>query len=203
VEADSNSGELARAEEAGRDDPVPSMARRRLNWACGPDPALGWINSDIIAAPGIQISRDIRDGLPLPTDSIDYAVSIHGLGDLPYPDLVPALRELRRVLKPGGTLRLGLPDLDRAIQAYLRKDGGYFYIRDDEVRSIGGKLAVQITWYGSVRTPFTYDFIVELLLEAGFRRVTRSRFKDTSSPHAEIVELDNRERESFFVEAVK
>lgn len=30
--------------------------------------------------------------------------------------------EVRRVLKPGGVLRLGLPDLDKALQAYLRKD---------------------------------------------------------------------------------
>jgi hypothetical protein len=56
-------------------------------------------------------------------------------------------------------------------------------------------------WYGSVRTPFTYDFIDEWLRRAGFRDVTRCAFKQTHSVHADIVALDNRERESLFVEA--
>ncbi len=43
----------------------------------------------------------------------------------------------------------------------------------------------------------------ELLLRAGFRRVARCAFRLTSSGYGDIVELDNRERESLFVEAVK
>ena len=59
----------------------------------------------------------------MPDGRFHYAVSIHGLQDLPYPDVVPVLRELRRVVRPGGVLRLGLPDLDRSIEAYRRGDG--------------------------------------------------------------------------------
>jgi SAM-dependent methyltransferase len=176
---------------------------RRLNWGCGPTPAPGWINSDRLDGGGIDVSCDIRDGLPLPDDSFDYAVSIHGLQDLPYLDVVPALRELRRVLRPGGFLRLGLPDLDRAVAAYVAGDRDYFYIPDAEATSLGGKLIVQLTWYGSVRTPFTWAFVRELLDRAGFRRVERCAYRRTVSPHADIVELDNRERESLFVEAIK
>lgn len=176
---------------------------RRLNWACGPTPAPGWINADRLRAPGIALSGDIRDGLPLADDGLDYAVAIHGLQDLPYPDVVPALQELRRVLRLDGVLRMGLPDLDRALAAYARGDVDYFYIRDAEVTTLSGKLIVQMTWYGSVRTPFTWEFARELLLRAGFRRVTRCGYRLTTSPYADIVDLDNRERESLFVEAVK
>lgn len=175
----------------------------RLNWGCGAIPAPGWINADRRPLPGSQICRDIRDGLPLRSESLDYLVGIHALQDVPYPDLVPVLEELRRVLKPDGVCRLGLPDLDRAVRAYLGGDAGYFYIRDDEIGSLGGKLITQLTWYGSVRTPFTFDFIAELLERAAFRRVTRCRYRETASPYPAIVELDNRERESFFVEAVR
>ncbi len=175
----------------------------RLNWGCGPRPAPGWINSDRIEAPGIDLRCDIRDGLPLPDESIDYAVGVHALQDIPYLDVVPVLRELRRVLKPGGVLRLVLPDLDRAIRAYVRGDRAYFYIPDADARTLGGKLVAQITWYGSTRTPFTYDCIEEMLRRAGFRDVARCGHRETRSPYPEIVELDNRERESLFVEAVK
>lgn len=176
---------------------------RRLNWACGPNPVPGWVNSDRVAAPGVDLQCDIRDGLGVPDGAFAYAVSIHGLQDLPYLDIVPVLGELRRVLAPDGVLRLALPDLDRSIQAYLRGDGRYFYIPDEEVRSPGAKLVVQAVWYGSTRTPFTWDLIAELCAKAGYARVVRCAYRCTASDHAGIVALDNRERESLFVEAFR
>jgi SAM-dependent methyltransferase len=176
---------------------------RRLNWGCGPTPAAGWINADLLCAPGIELSGDIRNGLALPDASIDYAVSIHALQDLPYPDIVPALRELRRVLKPDGVLRVAVPDLERSIQAWCRGDAAYFYIPDADARSVGSKLIVQAIWYGSTRTPFTWDFLDEVADASGFRRFTRCKFHQTESRWPAIVELDNRERESLFAEAMK
>jgi hypothetical protein len=98
---------------------------------------------------------------------------------------------------------LSLPDLEKGIQAYLKNDRDYFLIPDDEVRSLGGKLIVQLIWYGYSRTLFTYDFIEELLFKASFRHVHHCRYKETKSQYLEIVELDNRPRESLFVEAIK
>lgn len=173
----------------------------RLNWGCGPRPAPGWLNSDLLAGPGIDVSCDIRDGLPLEDARVDYAVAMHALQDLPFVALDGALTELRRVLKPGGVLRLAVPDLDLAIAAYLSGDASYFYVPDRDAQSVGGKLCVQATWYGSVRTPFTFEFLRELLERNSFRDVTRCTFGTTASPWPEIVDLDNRERESLFVEA--
>jgi SAM-dependent methyltransferase len=199
---------LARGRTGGtrlalRDDAATNMKITRLNWGCGPTPPAGWINADRVDAPGITLRGDIRDGLALPDESVDYAVAIHALQDLPYLDVVPALRELRRVVRPDGVLRLGLPDLERAIEAWLRGDERYFYIPDEEAQTLGGKLIVQAIWYGSTRTPFTWDFFNELAAKAGFRHVTRCKYRHTESVWPEIVELDNRERETLFVEAVK
>lgn len=191
-------GIVGKPEEALREPPVA-----RLHWGCGRKARPGWINSDKQGGPGIDLRCDIRDGLPLPAESLDYVVSIHALQELAYRDLVPALEELRRVLKPAGVLRLGLPDLDKGIEAYRQNDGGYFHVPDEDARSLGGKLIVQMLWYGHSRSMFTYAFIEELLRRAGFRHVSRSRYKTTRSAYPEIVELDRRERESLFVEAIK
>jgi len=182
---------------------VPPGGVRRLNWGCGSQPVPGWLNSDIKAASGVDIACDLQDALPFDDASIDYVVSIHALPELPHPDIEPALRELYRVLEVGGVLRLSLPDLDRAIRAYLDGEAGYFLVPDDDARSLGGKLVVQMSWYGHSRSLYTFDFIEELLYRAGFRRVVRCEFRGTASVHPEIVELDNRERESLFVEAFK
>lgn len=175
----------------------------RLNWGCGPVIAPGWLNVDRVTRPGVDIAGDIRDGLRVPDDSIDYAVAMHALQDLPYLELVPALIELRRVLKPGGVLRVGVPDLERSIDAWRRGDASYFYIPDDEIASLGGKLIVQATWYGSVRTPFTWDFLHELTVKAGFACARRCAFGQTHSAWPDIVALDNRSRETLYAEAVK
>ena len=182
---------------------MTEQAVRRLNWGCGAAGEPGWINSDIKEGPGIDIPCDIRNGLPLDSDSIEYAVSIHALPELTFPDLVPALTELHRVLKASGVLRLSLPDLLRGIEAYERSDRSYFLIPDQDAQTMGGKLALQLTWYGYSRSLFTPDFAEELLLKAGFRTVRHVSYRETSSPFSEIIELDNREAESLFIEATK
>jgi len=146
---------------------------------------------------------DILQGLPLESDSVDYAVSIHALPEMAYPNLVPVLQELRRVLKPGGVLRVSVPDLDKGIAAYQRGDRDYFLIPDDEAKSIGGKFVVQMLWYGYSKLLFTPGFIEEMLIKAGFACVNHCGFKETRTPWPDILEFDNRENESLFVEAVK
>ena len=81
----------------------------------------GWVNADIETAEGI-VSSDILDGLPFETCPFNYVVSMHALPELSMTDQVPGLRELRRVLCDDGVLRLGLPDLDRAIDAHRREE---------------------------------------------------------------------------------
>jgi predicted SAM-dependent methyltransferase len=175
----------------------------RLNLGCGPRPAPGWLNADRQPAEGIDLCGDIRDGLALADDAVDCIAAIHFLQDLPWDAIGGALREMRRVLKPGGVLRIAVPDLDRAIDAYRRGDAGYFFVPDADARAVGAKLVTQIIWYGSVRTPFTFDFAREWLADAGFRDVARCAYRETLHGDAAIVALDNRERESLFVEARK
>ena len=176
---------------------------RRLNWGCGPITPYGWVNSDIVAHPGVNVVADIQKGLPLADGEFDYVVSIHALPEIPFRGQAQVLAELRRVLRPGGVLRLGLPDMDKAIRAYTAKDVDYFLIPDEHAESLAGKMIAQLTWYGVSRCMFTVEFAGELLSRAGFRLIVPCRFRQTASEFPGIVELDDRELESFFIEAIK
>jgi SAM-dependent methyltransferase len=180
------------------------VAVRRMNWGCGSNIEKGWINVDRRDnLRGLDINCDIRDGLPLEDDSIDYIASMMALQEVPYDSLVPVLSELRRVLKPDGVLRLGLPDLERLVAAYQGGDRDFFLIPDEDMKSLGGKFILMTIWYGYTRTLFVWEFAEEMILRAGFSAVRRSSYRQTESPYPGIVELDNREPETLFVEAVK
>lgn len=176
---------------------------RRLNWGCGSWTEPGWINSDLHEGEGIDWSCDIREGLPCENDYFDYVVSIHALPMISIPDLVPVLQELRRVTKRAGVVRLSLPDMDRGIAAYQSADRDHFLVPDEDFESLGGKFICHMLWYGWTVTMFTTDFIEELLNKAGFSTVHHVAYKETQSHFAGITDLDNREHESLFVEAVK
>jgi predicted SAM-dependent methyltransferase len=187
----------------GEPDFVREVSAVRLNWGCGSHTALGWINSDVKDIPGVDLVADIRDGLPIETASVDYAVSVHALPELPYPTLVPALEELRRVLKPGGVLRLVLPDLDKAVDAYREGNAGYFKIAPEEADSLSGRFILHILWYGYSKSLFTAEFTTDLLAEAGFEAIEVCGYGETKSSLDGLIELDNREDESFYIEGRK
>lgn len=176
---------------------------RRLNWGCGAMTPVGWINSDICVGPGIDVVADIRQGLPLEDDFFDYIVSIHALPEIPYCDMDQTLRELRRILKPGGVLRLSLPDMDLAIDAYKSNDIDYFLIGDDVIQSLAGKMMIQLTWFGRSRSMFTWDFIREMLARNQYSEIVRCDYQKSTSTLMGITDLDNRPLESLFVEARK
>jgi len=177
------------------------MQPLRLHLGCGPMARRGWINCDLKPLPGVDLRCDLRRGLPFASASMVHVAAVHVLQDLAWLDIPPLLGELHRVLAPGGMLRIGVPDLDKAIDAYVRNDASYFYVPDADARSAGAKLVTQIIWYGSVRTPCNFAFLHERLRAAGFGTVLGRAFGESAMPG--LADLDTRERESLYVEAVK
>lgn len=87
---------------------VPAAAPVRLNIGAGAKRPEGFINVGL--EPEHDVQCDVRQ-LPLPDGYADEAMAIHVLEHLERFDAPAALREWRRVLKPGGLLVLELPDL--------------------------------------------------------------------------------------------
>jgi SAM-dependent methyltransferase len=79
----------------------------RLNLGCGTDIRAGHVNLDVVALPGVDVVHDLAD-LPLPFPDGRFA-EIVCKDVLEHVDYVPVLRELHRILRPGGLLHVEAP----------------------------------------------------------------------------------------------
>jgi SAM-dependent methyltransferase len=94
-------------------------ALKYVNVGCGARYHGDWINLDIEPTGAGVIRHDLSQGLPFADSSCDVVYHSHVLEHVRRPDALPFLRECRRVLKPGGTIRVAVPDLERICRCYL------------------------------------------------------------------------------------
>lgn len=91
-----------------------------LNIGCGKNFHPDWINIDLESHSPQVKKVDIRKGLPFEDDSIDYCYSSHVLEHLDTAAAESLLKEMWRVLRPGGAIRLVVPDLEIIAKDYLK-----------------------------------------------------------------------------------
>jgi SAM-dependent methyltransferase len=98
------------------------MMPKFLNLGCGARfcTAPDWINIDFQSfSPNVK-QYDLKQGIPFADDSVDAVYHSHVLEHFPTPEAVRFLAECRRVLKPGGIVRVVVPDLESIAKAYLQ-----------------------------------------------------------------------------------
>lgn len=138
--------------------------------------------------------HDLSHSLPLHEKSVDFIYSSHFFEHLFKDDAARLLKSCTRVLKPGGTIRISIPDLAYAVSLY--SIGRKTEMLDDFffVEGKGSYLA---------RHKYMYDFdLLKLALEeAGFSNVIRCEFQKGNTP--DVQKLDVYPEVSLFVEAVR
>lgn len=85
----------------------------KLNVGSGPYPAAGWVNVDAYH-PTADVQASIT-ALPFDDETAGRIYLGHVLEHLPWPSLPAALTEIRRVLRPGGTVIAVGPCMERAV----------------------------------------------------------------------------------------
>ncbi len=92
-----------------------------LNLGCGSRYHPDWINIDIAPqGPGV-ICNDLSRGIPFPDTSCEVVYHAAVLEHLRRSDAALFMGECYRVLRPGGIVRVGVPDLEKICRLYLAK----------------------------------------------------------------------------------
>lgn len=103
---------------------------RMLNIACGSRYHKDWINIDFYPQENV-LKVNVLKGLPFDNDLFDVVYSSHFLEHLTPEQADFVLSEIYRILKPGGIIRIVVPDLENICKEYLRildlvrKDSSY------------------------------------------------------------------------------
>jgi SAM-dependent methyltransferase len=98
----------------------------KLHLGCGPVRKEGWINVDLFGEPDLML--DLREPIPLEDGSCSMIYSEHFFEHVDYPaGAERILADCLRLLEPGGTFSVGVPDTQWPLEEYARKrQEGYF-----------------------------------------------------------------------------
>jgi predicted SAM-dependent methyltransferase len=173
-----------------------------LNVGCGPNPRKDFINLDYNWSPGIDICWDItKKKYPLKNHSLEGIFTEHCLEHISLQDCEKNLSEFHQLLKPGGTLRIVVPDGELYVDIYQRRKNG----ENIKMPHEQGYITPMARINGIFRNhghQFIYDFdTFKILLEkADFRNIKKEAFMKGRDPRL-LIDMEWRSDESLYVEA--
>ena len=159
-----------------------------------------WVSLD--RSIGAHIQHDLTNPLPFPDASVDQLYSSHVLEHFSYPQpMLNVLRECHRVLKPGSSFKIAVPNARLFLDGYLHPEtfDTKLFCQQEVGLSFRNRMDVMnfIAYLGGEHKHlFDEENLLDVLREAGFREV-RTR---TYDPTLDVAE---RRHESVYAEAVK
>lgn len=168
----------------------------KLNWGCGSIQPGDWTNVDV----DLGFNTTFITTESMEKDYFDIIVAHCAIQMLEWHELVTELKELYRILKPGGVIRISLPDIERGFRALKNGEKEWFPNGEENINE---RFCAWLTWYSTTKTLLTPVALYNKLSEAGFKSPVLTQFKLTASSMPEIIELDTRADECFFMEATK
>ncbi len=145
--------------------PATPDGKRLLHVGCGEIDSPEFINLDARQLPHVHIvSRNIFRLRMIPDAALDMVYMSHVLEHVPRGQVLQTIKEMARVLKPDGILRISVPDFDFIVLLY-----------EAAGRNIG---AIAPALMGEQNHAFNFhygvfnrDYLTGLLEKAGFREV--------------------------------
>lgn len=157
----------------------PQPAPLRLDMGCGQRPTPGYLGVDTHEHADIQAPMW---AVNLPDGCAAAIVSTHALEHVRKAQVIPTLQEWYRLLQPGGTLTVRVPDLEWCVKNWLATGKGNGW----ELDTIFGSQEHE----GNVhRTGFTVSMLLFYMRQAGFPVSTYRRIESHGQPTIEMIAL--------------
>jgi predicted SAM-dependent methyltransferase len=178
-----------------------------LNVGCGTDYKEGWVNIDNNSDNNIEkldLNWDLRKPLPFEENSVDFIFNEHFMEHLTVEEGQAALKDFMRVLKPGGILRIAMPDLEAAVAFYNDKN----WKKKSFIKRFGLEfvetraelLNMNFRWWGH-QWLYDWDELERRLKQAGCTKYRRCKLR--KSKHKELNNLEIREESILIAEVEK
>jgi predicted SAM-dependent methyltransferase len=159
------------------------------------------------------LQHDATKSLPVAPESFEWVYSEHFIEHIPQQMAVEWLKEVRRLLKPGGYLRLSTPDLRIYAKGYLEKKGTFFKEHAKRLDSMGVKnVPMRPAWmvnqiFRNWGHQWIYDVeeirFIATLAEFSGDAVKECYFRSGKDSGVSSLDLENRSDESLYVEIFK
>jgi len=174
-----------------------------LHIGCGEIYSPEFINIDARPLPHIHLLKKHLFRFPeFKNDTVELIYMCHVLEHVKMDGLLVNLKELHRILKPGGVLRISVPDFDKIIDIYNKTNRDIDSIR---MPLMGGQ-DYKFNFHYSI---FNNKYLSKLLVETGFKEIREwdpynclyHDFQDWAS--SELIINNTKYPISLNIEAVK
>ena len=170
----------------------------------------GWVNIELRPARDTTLCLDLRRPLPLADGSVRRLLAEHVVEHIDFRSEVPRVfSDWHRVLEPGGTVRIIVPDGRRFLVAYVTGEDAKWHDLGWDAHRLPSDLytpmhVINHVFHQSGEHLFAYDFetLAWALRQAGFVKVEQMAFRKSNDPDLAI-DQENHAPYSLYVEAVK
>ncbi|MER9937423.1 methyltransferase domain-containing protein [Mesorhizobium sp. M0088] len=150
----------------------------KLNFGCGTNKLDGWQNFDA--------EVDIEKRLPFPDDHADFIYAEHVVEHVDYHAALRFFTEARRVLKPGGVIRICVPSLENI---WRRGDQEYFDFARKWAPSADRRGAMHAIIFAHGHKAIWSQALLEAcLFFAGFEEIAACEVH--KSDHADLIDVE-------------
>jgi predicted SAM-dependent methyltransferase len=178
----------------------------KLHLGCGKRHIPGFVNVDIAAMPHVDLVADVRRLEGVADGAAELVYASHVLEHFGRNEYMDVLREWHRVLKPGGILRLSVPDFAACAALYYEQG-----LADGLSGLIGLVAGGQRDMFDFHKMIFDRELLTRSLLHIGFKEVRpwdwrateHTSVDDYSQAHLPHLDKVNGRQMSLNLEAIK
>lgn len=179
-------------------------SKNYLDIGCGHNAHKNFVNLDYEWLPNVDVVWDIvAKPFPFPDNRFDGIYTEHCLEHIPFEACQKNMHEFYRILKPGGRVRIIVPDGEIYATIYNRQKQGEDIKMPHEEGYISPMARINGIFRGHGHL-FIYDFVTmqRMLEKCGFKNIKKLSYKQGANPDL-LNDSAEREIESLYLEAEK